>query len=346
MRIRSAATAAVAVLGLSVLSACGQTSPAEPGSTGTDGTGTAASSTGSSTAAPDPAADVKALAGVTATGPVDFKTAPKVELGPTPISTTTVQRKVLTPGTGPAATKQDTVRVRVQIYHGTSGKLLDDGFGKNRRDEGYRLGRADLIPGFTEGLVGAQKGSRVAFTIPPAKGFGDSGNAQLGVTATDTLVVIADVSDVHRGLTVLEGKGAASPKGLPTVEFPDGNAKAPKLTIPQGAAPAETQQATLIEGDGPVVEANQFITAHYHGALWKDGSVFDSSWNRGTPADFLIGAGQVIPGWDKVLVGKKVGSRVLIVIPPKDGYGEQGNPNGGITGTDTLVFVVDILDAY
>ena len=46
------------------------------------------------------------------------------------------------------------------------------------------------------------------------------------------------------------------------------------------------------------------------------------------------------------LIGKKVGSRVLLVIPPKDGYGEQGNPQGGISGTDTLVFVVDILDAY
>lgn len=338
MRIRSAATAAVAVLGLSVLSACGQTSPGEPGSAGTGGT--------ASTASPAPADDGKALAAVTATGPVDFKTAPKVDLGTTPISATSVQRKVLTPGTGPAATKEDTVRVRVQIYHGTSGKLLDDGYDEGRRDEGYRLGRADIIPGFTEGLVGAQKGSRVAFTIPPAKGFGESGNAQLGVTATDTIVVIADVSDVHRGLTVLEGEGSASPEGLPAVEFPDGNAKAPKLTVPKSEAPAETQQATLIEGDGPVVEANQFITAHYHGVLWKDGSVFDSSWDRGTPADFLIGAGQVIPGWDKTLVGKKVGSRVVLVIPPKDGYGEQGNPNGGISGTDTLVFVVDILDAY
>lgn len=289
---------------------------------------------------------MKALARLSAAGPVDLKTAPKVDLGSLPISTASVQRKVLVPGTGPAATKEHTVRIKTQIYNGTSGRLLDDGYAKARAAEGYRLGRTDVIAGFTEGLVGAQKGARVAFTIPPAKGFGDSGNAQLGVAPTDTIVVIADVADVHKGLTVLERNGTPSPAGFPTVEFPDGNAKAPKVTVPKGDAPTETKQATLIEGDGPVVKANQFIAAHYHGVLWKDGKVFDSSWERGAAADFPIGAGAVIPGWDSTLVGKKVGSRVLLVIPSKDGYGEQGNPQGGISGTDTLVFVVDILDTY
>ena len=80
--------------------------------------------------------------------------------------------------------------------------------------------------------------------------------------------------------------------------------------------------------------------------LWRDGSVFDSSWKRGAEADFPIGTGQVIPAWDKVLVGKKVGSRVLLVVPPADGYGSTGSQDGSIKATDTLVFVVDILDAY
>ena len=58
-----------------------------------------------------------------------------------------------------------------------------------------------------------------------------------------------------------------------------------------------------------------------------------------------IGAGQVIPGWDKTLVGQKIGSRVLLVVPPKEGYGSKGSSQAGIKGTDTLVFVVDILNA-
>ena len=323
------AIALTAALGLSTLAACSSSS----GSTGSTTTGAAA-----------PAAST-ALAGVTATGPVDLKSAPKVTLGATPISSRAVERKVLTPGTGTAATKADTVRLRAKIYNGTSGKLLDDGYASGRPEEGYRLGRTDIVAGFTEGLVGATKGGRIAFTIPPEKGFGANGNEQLGIKGTDTIVVVADVADVHRALTQVDGTQSAAPAGLPTVEFKNGPTKEPTVTVPKTAAPTTTQQATLIEGNGATVQKGQTISAQYHGVLWKDGSVFDSSWQRGAAADFPIGVGGVIPGWDKTLVGKKVGSRVLLVIPPADGYGTKGSPPK-ISGTDTLVFVVDILDAY
>ena len=235
--------------------------------------------------------------------------------------------------------------LRARIYNGTSGKLLDDGYASGRRAEGYRLGRADLIAGFTEGLVGATKGARIAFTIPPEKGFGSAGNEQLGVKGTDTIVVVADIADVHTPLAKIDGAQTAAPAGLPTVEFRNGPTKEPTVTVPKSAAPTTTQQATLVQGAGATVQQGQTISAQYHGVLWKDGSVFDSSWQRGASADFPIGVGGVIPGWDKTLVGKKVGSRVLIVIPPKDGYGDAGSPPK-ISGKDTLVFVVDILDAY
>jgi peptidylprolyl isomerase len=52
----------------------------------------------------------------------------------------------------------------------------------------------------------------------------------------------------------------------------------------------------------------------------------------------------VIPGWDKGLVGQTAGSRVMLSIPPAEGYGKSGASQAGIKGTDTLVFVVDILD--
>ena len=74
--------------------------------------------------------------------------------------------------------------------------------------------------------------------------------------------------------------------------------------------------------------------------------VFDSSFSRGEPAGFVIGKGRVIPGWDKTLVGQKLGSRVLLTIPPADGYGASGNSQAGISGTDTLVFVVDLIAVY
>ena len=80
--------------------------------------------------------------------------------------------------------------------------------------------------------------------------------------------------------------------------------------------------------------------------IYRTGKQFDSSWDRGAPADFAIGTGKVIPGWDAGLVGQTVGSQVLLVVPPDQGYGASGNSQAGISGTDTLVFVVDILDAY
>ena len=81
-----------------------------------------------------------------------------------------------------------------------------------------------------------------------------------------------------------------------------------------------------------------------HGHVWG-GDQFDSSWDPGQPASSPIGTGGVIDGWDEGLVGQTVGSQVLLVVPSAKGYPE-GNPDAGIAATDTIVFVVDILDAY
>ena len=93
------------------------------------------------------------------------------------------------------------------------------------------------------------------------------------------------------------------------------------------------------------------MITNYVGEIWptKAGSqpkVFDSSFSRGAPAGFVIGTGAVIPGFDKTLVGKRLGTRMLLSIPPADGYGASGNSQAGISGTDTLVFVVDLLADY
>ena len=120
------------------------------------------------------------------------------------------------------------------------------------------------------------------------------------------------------------------------------------ITVPKGAkAPAKTVVQPLIPGEGAAVKAGQTVRVAYTGALYKDGSVFDSSANRPEEPyfEFPLGQGGVIKGWDAGLAGQPVGSRVLLVIPPADGYGEAGSPPK-ISGTDTLVFVVDILAAY
>lgn len=116
----------------------------------------------------------------------------------------------------------------------------------------------------------------------------------------------------------------------------------PVLAFPAEPAPADLAVQVLVRGDGAVVEAGDDIEVNYFGQIWG-GRVFDTSYDRGQSISFPIGIGAVIAGWDEALVGATVGSRMLLSIPPHLGYGERGMPRAGIGGTDTLVFVVDIL---
>ncbi|MGC0273644.1 FKBP-type peptidyl-prolyl cis-trans isomerase [Pseudactinotalea sp. Z1739] len=118
----------------------------------------------------------------------------------------------------------------------------------------------------------------------------------------------------------------------------------PEITFPDAAPPADLTVAVLSRGDGGVVDAGQTIDVDYLGQVWG-GRIFDNSYDRGSSIQFGIGIGQVIAGWDNGLVGQQIGSRVLISIPPHEGYGPGGNPRAGIGGDDTLVFVVDIKNA-
>ena len=84
---------------------------------------------------------------------------------------------------------------------------------------------------------------------------------------------------------------------------------------------------------------------NYSGVVWGKGKPFDSSFERKEPASFPIGEGMLIRAWDETLIGKTVGSRLLIVAPSDYAYGKRGVPQAGIRGGDTLVFVVDILSS-
>jgi peptidylprolyl isomerase len=188
----------------------------------------------------------------------------------------------------------------------------------------------------------------VLAVIPPKDAFGTSGNTQEGIGAKDTLVFVVDL--LSQFPATLSGKQTSTGGGaLPTVTPPAANSKAgPTVKIPAKTNPSKSLQVkTLIKGTGAVVKKGQDIAVQYTGVLWRTGQVFDSSWSRQTPYATPIGKGQVLPGWDKGLVGQTVGSRVLLVIPPAEGYGSAGNSSGtiAIKGTDTLVFVVDILAA-
>jgi FKBP-type peptidyl-prolyl cis-trans isomerase len=203
-----------------------------------------------------------------------------------------------------------------------------------------------LLPGLQTALDGKKMGSRVLAVLPPKYGYGTAGNSQVGVTGTDTLVFVVDMIKTYAGTASASGTHVSNGGGsLPTVTAKANTA--PTVKIPTSTPPSKLVVKTLIKGSGPPVAKGQEVVTQYVGLNWRTRSPFDSSWTRGAPFGFQIGAtpAQIIPGWDTGLLGVPVGSRVMLVIPPKDCYGSTGQATAGIKGTDTLVFVVDVLDA-
>lgn len=283
--------------------------------------------------------DGASLDAITVSGAAGEK--PTVEFD-TPLRVTSTQRRVLTEGDGETVREGSRVTVDYVAVNGADGEEFDTSFGSGAATLTLDPGR--IIPGFLQGLEGTKVGSRVLIAIAPDDAYGPQGGVeQAGIGAEDTLVFVVDVRGIRTPLERAEGTPVAPVPGLPTVSLAaDG---APTVTVPDGPAPATLVVQPLVQGTGPAVEAGQSLTVHYTGVIWPGGRVFDSSWDDGAPVDFPIGVGGVIAGWDEGLVGQTVGSQVLLVIPPDKGYGAQGNASAGIAGTDTLVFVVDILDA-
>ncbi|GAA3113829.1 hypothetical protein GCM10010466_01160 [Planomonospora alba] len=264
-------------------------------------------------------------------------------------------------GTPPAKSSEETVKEG----SGTEFKVGDNVIvnytvytwdGKNNPTVGstYDTGSSetiqvtDQLPSvLKEAFVGAKPGGRhVAVVAPDSLTAEQREQAKQSGQENVTQVLVMDMVGLKPEPVTVTGE-AADP-GLKGVEVKNPEAgKAPTLTTKtKEKAPAELVTKVIVKGTGPQVKSGQNLMAHYIGKIWGSDKQFDSSWERGQPATFQIGTGQVIKGWDQTLVGQTVGSRVLVSIPPALGYGEQGNEQAGIKGTDTLVFLVDIVGAY
>lgn len=118
--------------------------------------------------------------------------------------------------------------------------------------------------------------------------------------------------------------------------------KEPTVTPPKGPAPTKLVIKELIPGKGAVAKAGDSVTVNYVGVLYKTGKVFNASWESKQPFPFVLGRGQVIPGWDKGVAGMRVGGRRELIIPASEAYGKAGRPPA-IPPNSPLVFVVDLL---
>jgi peptidylprolyl isomerase len=115
----------------------------------------------------------------------------------------------------------------------------------------------------------------------------------------------------------------------------------PVVAIPAGGTPAKLTIEDIVPGTGKAAKKGETVSVQYVGSSWSTGSEFDASWDKGQPFSFALGRGQVIPGWDRGLVGMRAGGRRLLIIPPDLGYGAQGSPPK-IAANETLAFVVDL----
>lgn len=296
----------------------------------------AAASTAKGGAAAAPAA----LSSVKVTGDPGQK--PVIALGATPTSLSSSGAKVVTAGNGAVVTKGQKVTVDYVLVNGKDGKEADTTFGK--KPATFPADPGQLLPGLVNGMIGQKVGSRVLIGVAPKDGFaGGGGNPQLGFGKDDALIFVLDIKSAVTPLVGPEGDPVTPPPGLPTVKE---DAKGvPTLTMPKTTAPTKLVVQPLIKGNGAVVKSGQTVSLDYVGAIYATGKVFDSSFTKGTKLDTPIGVGGLVPGFDKGIVGQTVGSRVLLVLPPDQGYGKAGQPQAGIKGTDTIVFVVDILAA-
>ncbi|WP_434175225.1 FKBP-type peptidyl-prolyl cis-trans isomerase [Brachybacterium conglomeratum] len=268
-----------------------------------------------------------ALSGVTVSE--DLGAEPTVEFT-APLEISEAKAQVVVPGDGATIADGDTVIWRDLYVDASSGEVLQSWW------QGAPAGGVQV----TVDTIG-QAAFDVLTTTTVGSRFVMAGWQQDSSGQARSLLQVADVDRV---VSPLRAEGTAgSPSGTyPEVSL-DGNG-VPSIAGPgEGEPPAKTVRELLIQGTGDTTRAGDYLTMQYSGWKWSDGSAFDSSWERNAPFSFVQGQGMVIQGWDENLLDLKVGSQVMLVIPAAEAYGDDAEAHE--LGGETLIFVVDVLDA-
>lgn len=182
----------------------------------------------------------------------------------------------------------------------------------------FTLGVGQVIKGWDEGIALLEVGDKATFTIPPNLGYGERAAGK--IPPNSTLIFDVELLDVIEKVVPVP----YDVKGKDTVTTASG-LQYIKVKTTSGQAPKE----------------GQTVTVHYTGYL-TDGSMFDSSVERGQPLQFQLGKKMVITGWDEGIALLKVGEKARLIIPHQLAYGERGFPPV-IPAKATLVFDVELV---
>ncbi|MGR4009200.1 FKBP-type peptidyl-prolyl cis-trans isomerase [Leucobacter sp. 1207-22] len=274
----------------------------------------------------------------------------------TPITVDKAERTVLKQGKGDVVAADGSINISFLVYNGLDGTAI------NGASETLVQNTPNLYTGteWVEDLIRcAVPGQQAALAMPASDFFGEdltAAGAPEGVKKNTAIVVVADFTEAkdaeadNRGssdslspdelLKKAEGTAKEAPAGFPKVELAENGE--PTITMPEGAAaPTELKIATIIEGEGDVVNPGDTVYVNYKGVIWSTGKEFDSSWSRGEPTPFPTTG--VIPGFQKALEGQKVGSQIISIVPPAEGYGADGLQQMGQEPDAVMVFVLDIV---
>ncbi|GAA3308129.1 FKBP-type peptidyl-prolyl cis-trans isomerase [Nonomuraea dietziae] len=289
-----------------------------------------------------PASDTSAAAsGLKVTGNVGAKPTVTFPAGD-PAKKSSME--VLSPGTGAGVAKGDTVFVNLSVWS-WDGKqnTLEGSTYDTKKTEPITVN--DNMPKvMIDGFGKTKLGGRF-MTVVANDSYTEQELAQAKQNGVDTSKPRVFVFDLVSTLPKA-AQGEAKDVKVKSVKLtnPGGDAAPVLTTKTSDKPPAKLINKTVIEGTGPAIKKNQSVVVHYTGKLWGSDKQFDSSWGKDPFTLQGVGTGQVIKGWDQALEGAKVGSRLLLVIPPNLGYGDKDS--GTIPASSTLVFVVDVLGAY
>lgn len=280
----------------------------------------------------DAKTDLEGLGAVTISG--DPGTAPEVSWKGQ-MTAESIETKTLETGDGAEVKDGDEVSTHIWI---------GNGFSKQKAFSTYDEGKPEqvtvdenLSPVFADAMKGQTIGSRVAVTAPADKAFGETGNPNLGIGNKDTVLVIIDLIEIYTPPTAVDVPASKVPglvlkKGEPVALDFKG--------LPKPKADGELLRSIVKEGKGKTVTSEMTVTANYLGQVYGAKKPFDESYSK-KPVPFALTG--VVQGWTIGLSDVKVGSRVLLTIPPELGYGAQAQAN--IPANSTLYFVVDIVSA-
>ena len=254
---------------------------------------------------------------------LSVKSAPMPSEVPEDQLTTTdsgLQYYEISEGEGTAATENSTVSTKYTLWVKT-----ETGYNYiDQSPEGsplsFVIGRGDTVfPGWEEGATGMKVGGKRLLIIPPELAFGPADNGVIPANSTMVMEIeVTAVMEPQVATQVDEADFTTTESGLKYYD--------------------------LEIGTGEMPQNGQTVVVHYSGWL-MDGMQFDSSYNRGEPFSFLLGAGNVIPGWEEGVSTMKVGGKRQLLIPPDLAYGDQG-AGGLIPPGATLIFEVELLEIH